>query len=451
MYSQRIRSVLQSKGLKAGDRVVVQKGEKKYEGMLMPRPDVGDTDSLIIKLDSGYNIGVSYEKGTKISKSKTKEPKSVKSEAEYELGRSTKKILKTKFDPKKPKVSMIATGGTISSRVDYRTGGVTAIEDPKEFLHNVPELAEVANIRISSPFTIMSESITYKSWQDLAKEVSKHLKKSKGVMITHGTDTLHFTSAALSFFLQDLNKPVVLVGAQRSSDRGSSDAGMNLLCATHTALSDMAEVGICMHGSIMDDFCLFTKGTKVRKMDTQRRDAFRPINDLPLARVYPSGKIEKINKNIRSRSKGRVKLDTKFEPKVAIVKSYPGCDSRIIDHYVDDGYKGLVLEATGLGQFPTTGKVSWLNSIKNAVDSGVFVCATPETIYGRLNPNVYAEGRMAREQGVVYLEDMLTETAYIKLGWVLGHTKDSKKAKEMMLKNYAGEITERTLPDTFLY
>jgi glutamyl-tRNA(Gln) amidotransferase subunit D len=199
-----------------------------------------------------------------------------------------------------------------------------------------------------------------------------------------------------------------------------------------------------------DDYCIFTRGTKVRKMHTSRRDAFRPINDRPLAKVWPDGKIQKMQK-VPARSKSGAKADTAFEPKVALIKSYPGRMPDIIDFYVGRGYRGLVLEATGLGQVPTYGKVSWVESIKKATEKGVLVCGAAETVYGRLNPNVYTEGRMLKEAGVLYLQDMLPETAYVKLGWVLGHTKSAEKAREMMVTNYAGEITERTLPGTFLY
>jgi glutamyl-tRNA(Gln) amidotransferase subunit D len=184
-------------------------------------------------------------------------------------------------------------------------------------------------------------------------------------------------------------------------------------------------------------------------MHTSRRDAFRPINDLPLAKVWPDGKIEKMQA-FPPRSGSVAKADTAFEPKVAIIKSYPGCSPEIIDYYVRKGYRGLVVEVTGLGQVPTYGKKSWIQGIKKAAEKGVLVCGAAETLYGRLNPNVYTEGRMAKDAGMLHLEDMLPETAYVKLGWVLGHTKNVEKAMEMMLTNYAGEMSERSLPGTFL-
>ncbi len=449
MYSGKISKVLKSKKINVGDRVIVEKGSKRYAGILMPRIELGNRNAVVLKLDNGYNVGVDFT-NAKISKSKTTEPKSVIEEERFELGKVKKELTRVKFSKSKPPVSIITTGGTITSRVDYKTGGVTSLMSPEEMLYNIPELADFVNLRMLNPFSIMSESMTHLHWQKLANVVAKELRRSRGVIVTHGTDTLHFTAAALSFMLRDLGKPVVLAGAQRSTDRGSSDGAFNLICSARAALSDMAAVGICMHGTINDDYCIFTKGTKVRKMHTSRRDAFRPINDRPLAKVWPDGKIQ-LMQAVPGRSNKVAKADTAFEEKVALIKSYPGCKPDVIDFYVSRGYRGLVLEATGLGQLPTYGKVSWLDSMKRATEKGVLLCSAAETLYGRLNPNVYAEGRMCKESGVLYLEDMLPETAYVKLGWVLGHTKNVEKAKGMMLTNYAGEITARTLPGTYLY
>lgn len=454
MYSKRIQSVLKRKRIRIADRVRIRKGKKSYEGLLMPKTDAGDPKSVVIKLDSGYNIGLKFEKGTKIERSKTPEPGGVLEEEKYELGKISKKLLKVTFDKTKPPITLIATGGTIASRVNYRTGGVTGVSNPKEILHNIPELSTIANMKMSVPFTKMSEDMDYRDWQEIARHVARRLNSGdNGVIITHGTDTLHFTAAALSFFLQNLHKPVVLVGAQRSSDRGSSDAGMNLICSTHASVSDIAEVGICMHGKLDDSYCLFIRGTKARKMHTSRRDAFRPINELPLAKVWPNGKIEKINKNFKRRNdKERVKLDLKFEPKVALLKAYPGSEPGVIDYLVSKGYRGFVIEATGLGHVPTFGKKSWIDTIKKHAKKGIPFVVTPQTLYGRVNPNVYTNLRILyHEAGAIPGEDMLPETSYIKLGWVLGHTTKPEKIREMMLTNYAGEITKRSLPQSFLY
>ncbi|MFH1445519.1 MAG: Glu-tRNA(Gln) amidotransferase subunit GatD [Nanoarchaeota archaeon] len=445
MYSKNMQTVLKTRKIKIGDRILLTKGKKKYEGLLMPKTEVGDPSALVIKLDNGYNVGMKLERGASIKKSTTKTPKDTKEEKEYELGKIDKDLLKLKFDPKKPAIAFVSTGGTIASRVDYTTGGVVATMKPHEILHNVPELKEFVNIKyMSSPLNKMSEDMDYRDWQTIAKEVVKHLNSdAEGVIVSHGTDTLHYTAAALSFMLQNLTKPVVLVGAQRSSDRGSSDAGFNIICAAHAALSNIAEVGTCMHAEAGDTFCHFIRGTKVRKLHTTRRDAFQAINDLPLAKIWPNGKIEITSSNVRLRKDGKAKvtINANFEPKVAIVKAHPGSEPDILDYYKKKGYKGFVIIGTGMGHVPT----NWLETIKKMTKSKIPVVVTSETIYGRVNPNVYKNLRLLYHgAGAIPGEDMTSETAYIKLGWVLGQTKKIDKVKSMMLINIAGEITERS-------
>jgi glutamyl-tRNA(Gln) amidotransferase subunit D len=420
-------------------RVILNSGEE-LEGFLIPSPS---SDITIIKLKSGYNVGI-----------KNDEIKDIKYLGE--------KVEVAKFPRRKPEkkeglknVSIVVTGGTIMSRVDYRTGGVHMFLDPDELLYNVPELENIAVIRnISNPFSIASEDMTPCEWIRIAEEVYKELSSgADGVIIPHGTDTMHYTSAALSFMLRNLSKPVCLTGAQRSSDRGSSDAYMNLICSCIYATSDIAEVSVVMHGYISDEFCYAHRGTRVRKMHTERRDAFQSVNDKPLAKIYPNGKLEVINNNYRKRSDEDIILDTKICDKVALIKVFPGSSPEIIDFYVDKGYKGLVLEGTGFGHVPTQTldkKYSWLDHIKRAIENDVIICMTSQTIFGRTNPYVYSNARLLHDLGVIYCEDMLPEVAYVKLKWVLGHTENPEEVKKLMLTPLAGEIKPRSLEDEFI-
>ncbi|VVB61314.1 Glutamyl-tRNA(Gln) amidotransferase subunit D [uncultured archaeon] len=441
MYPKEVSQVLKSKKISVGDRILF----KDYEGILMPRPEAGDANNIIIKLDSGYNVGIKFTKGDKIEKLE---------HAVSKVGSAP--AGKLSFDKSKPPISLIATGGTISSRVDYKTGGVFMLMEPDEILRTTPELRDFVNIKsIRSPFRIASEDMTPAQWQELAKEAAKELNSdARGVIITHGTDTLHYTSAALSFMLHNLNKPVAVVGAQRSPDRGSFDGAMNLVCAAHYCLSDIAEVSIVMHGTTNDDYCLINRGTKVRKMHTSRRDAFRPINALPIGKIGTDGKLDVIDGNYHARNENNVIADTKFEEKVAQVAVYPGADPTILDFYVKKGFRGIVMLTTALGHVPWATidpKKSWKTAIKNAIKSGVVLVSASQTLYGSTHPHVYRTLIEMEQAGVIFAKDMLPEVAYIKLGWVLGHTKDAKKAKEMMLTNYAGEISERIVDETFLY
>jgi len=428
-----------------GDKVEVNVKGKIYKGIVMPTPELAEKNTLILKLDNGYNIGIKITKETKIKK----------------IGKEKFEGFpkyKPKINPKLPTISMITTGGTITSRVDYKTGAVFPLESPEELLLSVPELLDIVNIRkINQPFALLSEDMSPKEWARIAEEAAKLLNSDDvGLVITHGTDTLHFTAAALSFMLKNLSKPVALVGGQRSSDRGSFDGALNLICAAHYCKSDIAEVAIVMHGESSDTFCLANRGTKVRKMHTSRRDTFRPVNDIPLAKIFKDGKIEILNKNYKRRFDHHAETiaDVAFEPKIALVKFYPGASPDVLDFYVDKKYKGIIIEATGMGHVataPLEKKYSWLPAIKRAIDQGILVCFAPQTLYGRLDPFVYRNARLLHKLGVLYLEDMLPETAYVKLGWVLGHTKNLKEARELMLTNIAGEINPKHQINSFLY
>ena len=439
MYSEAVKSLLESKKIKVGDRIRVSKAGKVYEGVLMPRIELGDATCLVLKLDDGYNIGIKIEKGVRIKKIKK----------EWRVVEEKKKEEKTLiFDRKLPLISILGTGGTIASKVDYRTGGVYASFSPKDIASQIPDLKEIANIRVEEVMNLMSEDMTPERWVEIAKAVAKEVNSgSKGIIVTHGTDTLHYTSAALSFMLKNLSVPVALVGSQRSSDRGSSDAVMNVACAANfVANSDIAEVCVVMHGSINDDYCLAIRGTKVRKMHTSRRDAFEPINELPIARIWwESRKIEILNENYKKRSEKKVKVDDKIETRVALIKVYPGLDPNIFDFYVKNGYKGFVIEATGLGHVPTLGKHSLLAKVEDAVSLGIPVVITSQCLYGRTHPTIYRNLRELLKRNAIFAGDMLPEVAYVKLMFVLGHTKKLEKIKEMMLKNYAGEISKRSM------
>jgi len=429
-YSKKVQNTFKSKKIKAGDRIEIRVGKKKHEGRLMPRIELGDEDTIVLKLDSGYNMGMKYKQGMRINRLKQPDEKKISFE-------------KIKNNPSLPNVTIITTGGTIASKVEYKTGGVKAIDNPEELLTNIPELKEIANIKFLNVVNKMSEDMDYLDWQKIANAVEKELNSEQAVVIAHGTDTMHYTSAALSFML-NTTKPVVLVGSQRSPDRGSSDAGMNLICAVHAALSDIGEVGIVMHASMDDDYCVFNRGTRVRKMHTSRRDTFRTLGDEPIARIYPDGKIEKVSEYMIKKD-SEIKADTKFESKVALVKVHPNSDPNVLDYYVKKGYKGIVIEGTGLGHVPSQGKLSWIPTIKK-ISKNIPIVIVSQTLFGRVNSNVYENLRILfHETGAINGEDMLPEVALVKLGYILGKTKDLDKIKGLMWESLVGEISQRSL------
>jgi len=422
------------KNLLPGDYMSFKLDGTTHNGLVLPSTT---KETLFIKLENGYNIGIKW--------SAAKDVKKLKSQA------VVAKVPILKGRKNLPKIAIVTTGGTITSRVDYKTGAVHALTKPEELLAQIPELRKLASLQIHAPFSIMSEDITPKDWQELAKAVNSKLsdKSIRGVVVTHGTDTLHYTSAALAFMLGKLEKPVALVGGQRSSDRGSFDGAQNLICAVHYCLADINEVAVAMHGSPDDKYCLAIPGAKVRKMHTTRRDTFRPINTLPLAKIWPNGKIEKITKSkIHYAS---TKFSSAFESKIALVKYVPGLNSKIFD-VAAKKCKGVIIEGTGLGHIvvqPRARNAGWLPAIKKAIRRGVFVGMTSQCIYGRVDSHVYSNGRILESAGVVYLGDMLPEAAYVKLGCVLARNRDD--AKRLMLQNWCGEISKRIEKNSFLY
>ncbi|MCB9358831.1 Glu-tRNA(Gln) amidotransferase subunit GatD [Candidatus Woesearchaeota archaeon] len=428
-----------------GDRIELEYNGKKLEGILMPRVELMSKDITVLKLDNGYNIGM---RNSKIKNVKVIEKYSSKKEDK------PKSISK---NPRLPNVPILSFGGTISSKIDYRTGGVYADYTAEDFVEMEPALKSIANIEAKKILSIMSEDAAWKEWKLIAAAIHKEVSRDDvdGIVCTVGTDTMHYITAAISFFLKNLNKPVIFTASQRSIDRGSSDAFMNLKCAVNAAANfDGAVVATCMHGTTNDDYCLLIRGTKVRKMHTSRRDAFRPINEKALAKVYVDGKIEIINNKYQKKSEvsgSKCILDAKYEDKVGLIMQHPGLDPEIIDFYISRGYKGLVIAATALGHVAVHGDISLVDVLKKAVKKGIPVVIATQTIYGAVNPYVYTNLRkLSLEIGCIFVHDTLAETAYSKLGYVLAHAKDMDEVKEMMQSNLRGEINDRHLIEDFL-
>jgi glutamyl-tRNA(Gln) amidotransferase subunit D len=383
-------------------------------------------------MKSGYNIGIQANADVKIEK----------------IGKGTKPSFASppipKQNPALPHVVIMSTGGTIASRVDYRTGAVRSAISASDLYGVVPELADVARVDTEIVFSLYSENITQKHWTELAETVAKRIEQGiDGIVIAHGTDTMAYTSAALSFALQNLPVPVILVGAQRSSDRPSSDAATNLIGAVKVAgEAPFAEVGLAMHETVSDSAIIIHRGTKVRKCHTSRRDTFKSINGFPIAKVKDLKVTMQADQYQRRDPNKKLVLKPNFSEKVALVKFYPGLDPSIIDFYVEKGMKGILLEGSGLGHVSRF----CFDAIKNAVDKGVVVSLSSQCIWGRVNMNVYDTGRDLLSFGVVPLDDMFPETGLVKLMWALGQTSHVEEAKNLLKTNIAGEFSPRTLP-----
>ncbi|MBI4144924.1 Glu-tRNA(Gln) amidotransferase subunit GatD [Candidatus Woesearchaeota archaeon] len=425
---------------KAGDRVRIVTNDESIEGILLP----DESHYHVVKLDSGYNIGVDKKR---VKDVKVLEAHKEKREKEHVV--AAKKGL--------PSITILHTGGTIASKVDYETGAVTSRFTPDEILALFPELRDIANIDSRLVRNMASDDMRFAHYNILAKEVEKEVAKGvKGVIITHGTDTLHYTGAALSFALRNLPIPVILVGSQRSSDRGSSDAGVNLIsAATFIAATDFAGVGVCMHETTNDTTCVILPGVKCRKMHSSRRDAFRAINTTPWARVDHKTKNITFLRTDYPRPNGTFNVKP-FKETLKVGLAFVHTNMYAEEFACFKGWDGLVIAGTGLGHAPiseidaeTKEHPKIFNAIKQLITAGTIVAMTTQTIYGQVDMNVYAPGRKLLDLGVLgNLADMHPETAFIKLAWLLSNY-PAAEATRLYGVNIAGELSERLEPGTF--
>ena len=327
---------------------------------------------------------------------------------------------------------------------------------PEELLENIPELADIAQIECEKVAAMFSEDVQPLHYPLMASKIKQAVQDGvDGIVLTHGTDTMHYTSSALSFLCESLPIPVVIAGAQRSSDRASSDSALNLICAvTFASRADCSGVFVCMHGSSSDDFCFIHNGVAVRKMHTSRRDAFRSINSEPVAKVFPPGKIEMLSKTNNRDKKRKPVIYDKIEPEVALLKMHPGVNPALIDFLVSKGCRGIVIEGTGLGHTPFNkhDALSARNGeMKNAISRAcakIPVVMTSQCIFGSVNMNVYSTGRDLQVIGVIPGGDMLPEAALTKLMWAIANF--PKDVKKKMQENLHGELSGRTTIGEFL-
>lgn len=408
-----------------GDRVRVERADETYEGVLLPSTT---PDDLVVKLDGGYNVGIDREAAN---------VDLLESEV-YDIEEETSDDSSVvEFDPELPTISLISTGGTIASTVDYRTGAVTAQFDAKDVLRAVPDLAGRANYRGRVVANILSENMTPDVWQELARAVYDEVENgADGVVVMHGTDTMQFSASALSFML-DTPVPVVFTGSQRSADRPSSDNVMNAVCSVEAAKADCAEVLVCMHATESDDVCALHRGTRVRKNHTSRRDAFETVGAEPLGEVDYDAEEVTFRRDYEERGAQELALYDDLESEVELLKFTPGMSVEALDYA--DGKAGLVLEGTGLGHVHS----GWVDRIGELVDDGTTVVMTSQCLDGRVCDRVYDTGRDLLDAGIVEGEDMLPGTAKVKLMWALANSDDPETT---MQKPLADEITERSVP-----
>lgn len=439
MYSSKLQDKLDEHEISPGDRITVEHDDGTNNGRLMPRANQGNTDALVLKLDNGYNIGI---KRTAISNI-TKEKEHTSTE--------DNDITVPAPDEDKTDIAVLHTGGTIASRVSYEEGGVTPAFDPEDLLQMYPELFEQANVESEVIAQMLSEDMEPAHWQQIAEAVSDHRDKD-GIIIGHGTDTMQYTAAALSFMLANIDIPVMLVGAQRSSDRPSSDAALNLLGAARFIDEQQPGVYVCMHHQSSDTDIAIHRGTQARKMHTSRRDAFQTIDGAPVATVSTDDWSVSPNETIDAPDDD-FELRADLNTNIGHIKTRPGMTPDELDSY--EGQDGLILEGTGLGHLPvnsfdehTQHHTTILDQLDTIADDAL-VAMSSQCLHGRINMNVYDAGVKIQDAGVVSAGTMMPEVAYVKMMWTLGQTDSIEAAKELFQTNIAGENPPRETHDAY--
>lgn len=410
-----------------GDRIRVERGDVAYEGVRLPS---STEQTVVVKLDGGYNVGIERE-GSQLEL--------LESDV-YDIDTGTSEsdsVVET--DPELPTISLISTGGTIASTVDYRTGAVTSQFDAEDVLRAVPDLAGRANYRGRVVTNILSENMTPEVWQDLARAVYEEIDAgADGVVVMHGTDTMQYTASALAFML-DTPVPIVFTGSQRSADRPSSDNVMNAVCAVEAAKSNYAGVLVCMHESENDARCALHRGTRVRKNHTSRRDAFETVGNEPLGSVDYDTETVSFRREHGKRGETTLDIAPALETDVELLKVTPGMDEAFLD--VCEGTAGVVIEGTGLGHVRT----DLIEPIEELIENGTTVVMTSQCLDGRICDRVYDTGRDLLDAGVIEGENTLPGTAMVKLMWALANR---SSVSESMESPIAGELTERSVPWT---
>ena len=425
----------------------------EHTGLVLPPAATGHTT---IKLDNGYNVSYPSEAVQEwIELPANKAPSSGELEAPDE-------------DATLPRVRLIHTGGTIASKVDYATGAVEAKFEPEEMLDAIPELASIARLDSVKIGNMFSDDIRPQHWNIIAKACAQAFDDGcRGVVIAHGTDTLHITSSALNFAFAGSGTrpagPIVMVGSQRSSDRGSSDATENLLAAVHWAAhgplpnGDLGDaVVVVMHHTQSDGVMAVHSGLAVRKMHSSRRDAFHPVNGQPLATLSTAPEGISITAStwyteaLNAATKRPIAAHpTTYETgqRIAQFIAGPWLHAEHVEAVVSTGVQGVVFHGTGLGHLPIDdpqndapeNALLW-RILTRCINRELPVVIVNQCIHGPVDMNVYSKGRKQQEMGLLGHGVSSTPEAMVaKLHWVLSQNKNIKQA---LSSNLCGEHRE---------
>ena len=331
----------------------------------------------------------------------------------------------------KPKICILFAGGTIGMIRNKETGALQPANNADEITALIPEIKKYLEIDFKFLFNIDSSNMGPAYWTKIAEAIKRYYSKYDGFVVIQGTDTMAYTASALSFSFQDLDKPIILTGSLIPLGEIGADARNNLIYACLTAAEDFAEVAIVFANRII-------RGVRAKKHHESFVDVFHSPNYPYLGEL---GRPTVIGKWCKKRAKRKLKFQSKFEPKVALLKMFPGFDPEILEKSMERGVKGIIIEGFGPGNVPFL-ENSIIPKIEKARKKKIPVVIANQLEKGITNLDSYEAGRYAKDAGAISSADMTTEATLTKLMWVLAQTKDLKKIKKIMESNLTGELRE---------
>ena len=427
-------------------RVSTLVGERDFEGTVLPPAGEGLTT---LKLVNGYNLSYPREDVLDIEFLGDAGEGVVQKDSQFEEDESL------------PEILLIHTGGTIASKVDYDTGAVTAKFEPNELLSSIPELGSIARIRVHMIGNMWSDDLRPRHWNRMIAASHEAFRDGyAGVVVTHGTDTMHISSAAMSYaWSGDGGRPpgrIAFTGSQRSPDRGSSDAAENLISAVYWAAHGPEVTGyrdsavVVMHDGGSDGRCAVLPGCASRKSHSSKRGAFRSVNQEPVAYVALGADGPRIEDD-RSVVSEREVADGPilFDEGCSIheLVAGPHLSPGLLEAVIETAPDAMVIRGTGLGHIPIldplgdspeNGGVA--DALSAAVEKGIPVIVTAEAVHGPVNMNVYAKGRNQRSIGLIGHGSMCPPgSAVVKLHYLLSKGLDINGVREAWEADLVGE------------
>lgn len=326
----------------------------------------------------------------------------------------------------RPRIALLYVGGSIGMKMNRKTGRIEPIESLNEIHRFLPELQREVALKFFSLSNLGSSEVTQRDWVEIAQTIERSYDEFDGFVVVHGTNTMSYTAAALSFALQGLSKPVVLTGALLPINDISGDGRMNLVYAIRAAQLDIAEVCIVLGPRVL-------RGCRAKKVDQSLLQTFDTTRIPPLAEFNEG---VRLGEHRCVRRKRQLLCRPAFDPHVAVATLHPGLETSFLDAILSTKPHGIVMRAYGPGMLPER-IFPWLRRV---TEQGISIVMTSQTIRGRVDLHRFRKQTALEQFGVISGKDMTFECALVKLMWALTQTRNEHRLRELMEKSLAGEL-----------